>query len=206
MHSGLLADEVIQALQYSDVLDDHIKENTIGECLGPAHDKFWQSYLTTRIVQIRKPLSDREKSVKETAGRLCKATGAQGQISLRNYVHAMCYQPYRAMQKVPLEPLQPWFESRYLLQAAIINDCTDVVKSLFNSQDFYGVFGRYHTREFTELWSNPVDLVGEFGRVDDLRMLLAHRRLSRRDTRGLVLQPAIRNGQLDLIKCVFDPR
>jgi len=91
----------------------------------------------------------------------------------------MCYQPYRVTQHVPLEPLQPWSESRHLLQAAIINDCTDVVDSFFDSKDFHGAFGRYHSRNITELWSNPVDLVGEFGRVDVLKMLLADRRLSK---------------------------
>jgi hypothetical protein len=68
------------------------------------------------------------------------------------------------------------------------------------------VVGSYHTHMVIEIWSKLFDLVGELGMVEVLEMLLDDTRLLRRDTRALVLNSAIRHGQLDLVKCIFHPK
>jgi hypothetical protein len=189
-------------------LDDHVKEKSSSseDRQNPEHEKFWQLYLTNKIVRQQKPLSEREDQVQKAAEHLCRATGDDHQLSLRDYVHTMCYVPWRVLQRAKVEPPQPWDVSRHLLQAAIINGCTEVVNDMLKCADFASVLGCYYTCGSTETWASPLKLVGEFGRLEVLDMHLNNERFSRKFVRRLAFETAIRRGQLDLIKHIFDPK
>lgn len=151
--TGLFAGEVTQALYESDTLNEHVKGNVIEAGLGPEHDQSWQQYLTNKIFLRRIVLSEREFQLRRVAERLCEANNYHHHECLRTYVHALCYQPHRVLQRNKAQQLQPWDESRHLVQAAIINDCTEVIRGMSKCDDFFGVFGGHHDRKVTEMWT-----------------------------------------------------
>jgi hypothetical protein len=136
-----------------------------------------------------KPLSEREKVVRDAAERLCEISNDHDWESLRRYVHALCYEPDSIIITWPLRAPGPWIDSRNLLKAAIINGCTDIVKNLFNCPNFLTVFGTTH---------RPLA-------VGLLEMVLKERQFSRRVMRGFALGPAIRSGHVEMARLLCEP-
>jgi hypothetical protein len=124
--------------------------------------------LINKIFRQQKPLSEREDQVQKAAEHLCLATGDDRRLSLRDYVHAMCFVPWRVLQRAKLEPSQLWHVSRHLLQAAIIDGCTEVVNDMLKCVDFASVLACYYTRGCIETWVSPLKLVDKFGRLEVL--------------------------------------
>jgi hypothetical protein len=152
-----------------------------------------------------KPLSEREKVVRDAAERLCEMSNDHDWESLRRYVHALCYEPDSIIITWPLRAPGPWIDSRNLLKAAIINGCTDIIKNLFNCPNFLTVFGTTHRPLAVELWEISIELIASFGRTDMLEMVLKERQFSRRVMRGFALGPAIRSGHLEMARLLCEP-
>ncbi|KAH7089484.1 hypothetical protein FB567DRAFT_302111 [Paraphoma chrysanthemicola] len=201
--------DILKALHATSVLDDYIQQNRIVAGRSLEYDQFWQEYLTRKIFRNRVSLSVREQTVHDAAVRVFKQTGDDKPALLRACISALCYKPHRILTTEDLPTLLPWDRTRHLLQAAIILDRMEVVKSLLDCPDFHGVFGGVtgskHCPKPAEIWDNPIDLASQFARADILELLFTDRRLNRTSLRAQAFRPAMRAGHLHIVEYILDP-
>jgi hypothetical protein len=202
---GYFSGEVIESLYETSVIEDHLKKHKLEANQGPEYDRFWQRYLTKKIVLNRAPLSKPEQVVRTLATTICKSTGNASLEAQRECVHMLCYQPHRILHSSPLPPFLPWRDVRWLLQGAIICDSPAAFKWTMSGPDFYGVIGSCPYRKMIELWDDPIALMASLGRTHFLEAFFTDRRLSRKTVRSQALGPAIRAGRLDIVHFILDP-
>ena len=67
------AEEVIKALYETSVIEDYLAKEDLEPDQGPEYDRLWARYTAQKIVLSRKPLSQRENIIQQTASLNSKA-------------------------------------------------------------------------------------------------------------------------------------
>ncbi|KAF2463609.1 ankyrin [Lindgomyces ingoldianus] len=200
------ATEVLQALYQTDLLEDLVENKGLKRSHDTWHIQFWRSYLVHKITVNRDPKWGSLNIILHIAKYLCEQTGREDDNTLRVFVTAMCYRPYRLLEH-ERRCRRPFHADdvknpRYLLQAAIVNRCPRVVQKILDASNTPATI--LDPKISTDVLGTPSLLAGEYGDHTTLSIIFksTFRRLD--EKREEALSGAVRQGRLDNIQYILD--
>ena len=212
--------EVKNALYQSPILDKYLNVCVCPSYITnkgiPEFDTFWQPYLTNKIIQRNWDHIDMYQRIWRTAERLRQITHPKElsqkrlhEIS-RQYIYVFCHQAWRLIKRVRREPYKTCqFRDLFcLLEMALLNDCQEGIRFVLRDTTLDDMISHALDTSSDQWFHHLSSLSAECGNIILLEKIFLNPNFQQdpHGIRGRAFLGAVREGRLDVVRFIIEPR